>query len=99
VRKAKNINHLAIAYHRFSAVLMELRSWEIYPFPVSAINQYESLKRLRVNIGNNDLRIAAIALEFGAVIVTRNLRDFGRIPGVITQELVRLKFYKQHCPG
>jgi tRNA(fMet)-specific endonuclease VapC len=37
---------------------------------------------MNLNVGKNDLRIAAIALESGATAVTRNLRDFGRVPNL-----------------
>ena len=38
--------------------------------------------RMKLNVGKNDLRVAAIALEEGATVVTRNLRDFGRVPNL-----------------
>ena len=44
--------------------------------------RFETLKAMRLNVGANDLRIAAIALENDATVVTRNTRDFERVPGL-----------------
>ncbi|HOE41494.1 MAG TPA: type II toxin-antitoxin system VapC family toxin [Rhodoferax sp.] len=40
------------------------------------------LKRLGHQIGSNDLMIAAHARSLGAVIVTNNVTDFGRVKGL-----------------
>ena len=39
-------------------------------------------RSMRLNVGAMDLRISAIALENGLTVATRNLRDFGRVPGL-----------------
>jgi tRNA(fMet)-specific endonuclease VapC len=57
-------------------------SFSIVPFSVPAILRFEALKKLKLNIGPNDTRIGAIALEAGATVVTHNLRDFQRVPGL-----------------
>ncbi len=48
----------------------------------AALDRYDALRAPKLNVGNYDLRIAAIALEAGTTVVTRNLRDFRRVPGL-----------------
>ncbi len=57
---------------------------KILPMTALAFERFQTLLRLKLNVAGNDLRIAAIALEAGATVVTRNLRDFQRIPDLNT---------------
>lgn len=46
--------------------------------------QYVALKQIVKNkVGTKDLRIAAIVLASGATLLTRNTRDFSKIPGLL----------------
>jgi tRNA(fMet)-specific endonuclease VapC len=67
---------------RLAAAVKALAAWDVYPFVVPAVARFEELRRRRLNVGGSDLRIASIALEANATVVTRNLRDFGRVPGL-----------------
>ena len=73
------------AYHRLATDVEFLADMMILPFPVPAILRYENLNALKLNIGKMDLRIAAVVLENGGILVTRNLRDFQRIPNLVVE--------------
>jgi tRNA(fMet)-specific endonuclease VapC len=49
----------------------------------------DALVRMKLNVKKNDLRIAAIALEAGATVVTANVRDFARVPGLAVEDWTR----------
>ena len=55
-------------------------------FTQPAIARYKQLKSMRLRIGTMDLRIAAIALASGAILVTRNVQDFQRILGLVIED-------------
>jgi tRNA(fMet)-specific endonuclease VapC len=74
--------YTAVRNARLTDAVRHLASWDVLPFSVAAVGRFQDLLRQRLNVGGNDLRIAAIALEEGAVVVTRNLRDFRRVPGL-----------------
>jgi tRNA(fMet)-specific endonuclease VapC len=62
------------------------RRYTLLSFTEPAILRFEQLRALRLNVGLMDLRIASVALQKGLIVVTRNRRDFGRIPGVTTED-------------
>ncbi|HBI41319.1 MAG TPA: nucleic acid-binding protein [Planctomycetales bacterium] len=82
VRKAKRPERLAWAYRRLTDAVGFLAHLRILTYDEQAIGRYEQLRKAKVKIGRMDLRIAAVALEQGAVLVTRNARDFRKIPGL-----------------
>ena len=85
LRRARQPDQVARAYGWLGTTVQSLGTWHILPFTVTAIARYEQLRTLRLNVGKYDLRIAAIALEHGGIVVTRNLRDFQRVPGLTVE--------------
>ena len=82
VLKAKSEGDLAYAYFRLTDAQLNLAQWNIVTFSVDAIRLTDDLRKQKLNIGANDLKIAAIAMTLDATVVTRNLRDFSRVPNL-----------------
>lgn len=60
------------------------------PFDDNAARHYGGLRaylrRAGQIIGPNDLLIAATALAHGAILVTHNVSEFSRVPGLLTED-------------
>jgi tRNA(fMet)-specific endonuclease VapC len=84
--KARTPEQIARAYDRLTDTVNEVRNWPVVSFSEAAVARYAGLKKQKLNVGANDLKIAAIALESGAVVVTHNRRDFERVPGVVVED-------------
>src|SRR5713101_9445641 len=82
LRRAKKPEELAAVYQRLTDTIQSLARFRILSFTAGAIGRYEELRAKRLNVSKNDLRIAAIVLEAGGILVTRNTRDFQQIPSL-----------------
>jgi tRNA(fMet)-specific endonuclease VapC len=82
LRSAKTPQQVETAHNRLCETVRSLSLWDLLPFTANAVARFQDILRQRLNVGGNDLRIAAIALEMRAIVVTRNLRDFHGIPGM-----------------
>jgi len=73
------------AYERFAVLFDFLSNWEIAQFDQRAADKCEGLRKQRVRIGTQDLKIASIALVQNSLLLSANLRDFRRVPGLRVQ--------------
>jgi tRNA(fMet)-specific endonuclease VapC len=86
LNQARNDARREQIYRRMAHTVETLSGWHVLPLSVAAMSRHTQLIRQRLNVGSNDLKIAATALENNAIVVTRNLRDFGRVAGLSCQD-------------
>ncbi|WP_309709636.1 type II toxin-antitoxin system VapC family toxin [Armatimonas sp.] len=89
MRQLRSDSDLERAYERLAQTVRFVGRLPILGFSQDAIVKYRNLLSQKLNIGKMDLRIAAIALECNATVVTRNARDFGRVPALTIADWTR----------
>lgn len=70
------------AYELLAGALRALGKWTILPYSPDADALFRTWRAERVPGKPHDLRIAAICVACGASLITRNRRDFERVPGL-----------------
>jgi tRNA(fMet)-specific endonuclease VapC len=78
----ERVDRLAVAYRTLQTTLDDLKTFPILPFSDIACDRYRELLQQKIRVGSHDLRIAAITLSVDGVLITRNRRDFERVPGL-----------------
>ena len=68
------------AYSYFGHHLEIYASITVLPYDARAHAIFQTLQGQKIRIGTQDLKIAAIALANDATVLTRNIRDFARVP-------------------
>jgi tRNA(fMet)-specific endonuclease VapC len=82
IKRADSPEALVFAYTQLQETLEDFKSINILQFNEDVVNYYAEFKRQKLRVGTQDLRIASITIAHNAILVTRNQRDFSRIPGL-----------------
>ena len=77
---AKTVERYMEALRLLRLTYEDYRPRTLLDFDDRAAAEFKRLKAAKVRIGTNDLRIAAIVLAHDALLLTRNLTDFRRVP-------------------
>lgn len=87
VRKfATNPRSLVLAYKNLARTFALFDGLNVLDYSANADDRFREFRRAGIRIGTQDLRIASIALSSGGVLVTRNRRDFEKVPGLSFQD-------------
>jgi tRNA(fMet)-specific endonuclease VapC len=69
-------------YARLQTCIAALHRFDMLPFDREGAERYLLFRSQRIRIGTMDLKIAAICLAHDATLLTRNLIDFQKVPGL-----------------
>ena len=85
ISRADSSSELVLAYARLEDTLEDINSLNVLQFSEAAGNIYTELKT-KIRVGTQDLRIAAITLSVNGILVTRNWKDFEKVPNLCLED-------------
>ncbi len=86
IKQAKSKAKIVQAYTNLQTTVTFFNTIKVLSFDETAFAHDETLKKQKIRIGRQDLRIAAIALAINAIVVTRNQKDFSKVPNLILED-------------
>jgi len=80
IKQADSGAKLIWAYTALQSGIAYFNRITVLPFDEVANTHYKTLRKQKIRIGTQDLRIAAIVLSVKGILVTRNWKDFAKVP-------------------
>jgi tRNA(fMet)-specific endonuclease VapC len=80
IPKSRYLIEQVEVYRRLNEPLQRYCQIAVLDFDDRAAAQFGELQKQRLRLGTMDLKIAAIAIANNATLLSRNLKDFGKIP-------------------
>ena len=84
--RAKTPEDYSEAAAGLSRLLAEYQNRILLPFDERSVAEFKRLKAAKIKIGTMDLRIASIVLANSATLISMNLRDYQKVPGLQVED-------------
>ncbi len=85
-RWARTLLQQVSAYKRLGRHLDLYRRIRVLEFDETAATEFQRLRQTRIRVGTMDLKIAAVVLAHDGTLLSRNLRDFHKVPGLKVED-------------
>lgn len=86
INRAQTNTDTVRGYNLLLEIMQGFASAPVLPFDAEAIKIFDELRLQKVRVSTMDLRIASIAISRGLVLLTRNVRDFSKVPKLVTED-------------
>jgi tRNA(fMet)-specific endonuclease VapC len=80
--QAKTAERVTSAYRGLQQLAVDYRTITLLAFDTDAFDVARQLRKQYPRLGAMDLKIAAVVLSQGAILLSRNRSDFGQIAGL-----------------
>ena len=87
--RMRSIDEQVFAYYTLKQYFDYFKTLTILEFNEKSAEIFKELKRQKIRVGTMDLKIASIAIEHNAILVSRNLSDFEQIPQLAVEDWTR----------
>ena len=86
LNRARKGRQVVLAYTKLEAIWLSFLKMNVFSFGDDAQECFEDLRHQCPRVQTMDLRIASIALVTQSTLLSRNLRDFQRVPGLSVED-------------
>jgi tRNA(fMet)-specific endonuclease VapC len=86
IRRGQEVAKQVRPYDQLIHLIRFFQAWEILRFDENAAQRFGDLRRQRIRIGTQDLKIACIALEHDATLLSANIGDFNQVPSLRVED-------------
>ncbi|MGE0132359.1 MAG: type II toxin-antitoxin system VapC family toxin [Blastocatellales bacterium] len=86
IAQAPSLREQVVRYGYLNQTLQRYCAFTVLDFDEHAAEGFQRLKTARIRIGAMDLKIASIALANNATLLSRNLKDFSKVPGLKVED-------------